>query len=218
MARTSKPKSPQVLRNRNNKERGKAFEIAIAKALGWYVVPYSGVSSVFGWCDVRDTEDKNSGYWLCECKTMTPDNPLEKRYTIEQLWLNKLLSRSNESKKLPILAFTMYSDVHKFIAMPIELLHIFSDNCPYINPVYYHISIKRKSVNHKNYTIDRSYVMHPQFRSIRREKLNTVIWSFGFEDEENGSGWVIMHLNDFIRFYHDKSVDLIHRAYYGICK
>jgi hypothetical protein len=178
----------------------------------------SGVSSVFGWCDVRDTEDKNSGYWLCECKTMTPDDPNDKEYTIKIEWLQKLLTRSEESNKMPILAFTLFGEIHKFIAMPERLLHIFEQQCEYINPHYDDIMLKRKSKNHKNYIIKKSYIMDRRFRGIRQSKLYTIFWRFGFEDEADGSGWVIMHLNDFVRFYRDNCVDLAHKTFYGIHK
>jgi hypothetical protein len=202
--------------NRNNKERGKAFEKRMAEVLGWFRVPMSGSSAVFGWCDVRDAEKKGDGIWLGECKTMTPSNPEHRTYTIELQWLNKLLYRSDAEMKMPVLLFTLYGDSAKFVAMPVRLFEIIERICQYINPIYFDIKIKRMSDKHKNYTLSRDYFMDHRFRSIRRAKMNTAVWRFGFEDEKSGSGWVIMHLDDFMRFHKDPRLDLAHKEYTAI--
>lgn len=217
MGKSQKPITSQQRTNRNNKERGKAFEKRMAETLGWFRVPLSGSSSLFGWCDVRDSETKEDGIWLGECKTMTPDNPDNKSYTIELKWLDKLTARSAEEKKMPVLFFTLYGDTVKFVAIPELLFALITRACPYVNPIYFDYRIKRMSKNHKNYTLQRDYFMSHKFRSVRREKVNTAVWRFGFEDEICGSGWVMMHLSEFMRFYKDyHCLNLVRKDYVAI--
>ena len=197
--------------NKNNRDRGKAFEKKIAETLGWYRVPLSGSSSLFGWSDVRDSETIGEGIWMGECKTMKP-NTLEPTYTIKLEWLDKLVSRAMVENKMPVLFITLYGDTAKFVSIPRKLAEVVSTHCQNIIPLFYDVPIKRSSKNQKNYTIKRSFLMEHKFRAVRREKLNSMMWAYRFEDEEQSS-WVLMHLDEFMRFHSDSRLGLVHSEY-----
>jgi hypothetical protein len=96
--------------NKNNRERGKAFENKMAKYLGWWRIPYSGSSELFGLGDIRDTEDKATARYMGECKSITPRSAKEINYIIQEKWLvgkDSVVARAKkEGNKFPVLFFT----------------------------------------------------------------------------------------------------------------
>jgi hypothetical protein len=95
--------------NRNNRERGKAFEKKIADFLNWWRIPYSGSSELHGLGDVRDHEDRERARYLAECKSMTPRSAKEINYIIQEKWLvgkMSIIHRAKKGNKLPVLFFT----------------------------------------------------------------------------------------------------------------
>lgn len=184
--------------NNNNRKRGAAFEKNVAKALNWYRVPLSGSSSLFGWCDVRDSESKSGGYWLGECKTMTPDNLESPSYTIERKWLDKLVARSTEELKIPVLFMTLYGKPNKFVVMPTKLVHIIEKMMDSFMPVCFPLSIDRKT-GQKNYKVSHDDTLcNHRVRAIRRVKMNTPVWPIKFDDETDYD-WAIMHFDAFYK-------------------
>lgn len=104
--------------NRNNRERGKAFENKIAKMLGFFRVPYSGSAEAYGLGDVRDKEDQTQCRYLGECKTMTPRAKTEVNYIIQAKWLigkDSIMQRAKKAgNKLPFLSFTKKGTAQSF--------------------------------------------------------------------------------------------------------
>lgn len=96
--------------NRNNRERGKAFENKMAKFLGWWRIPYSGSSELYGLGDIRDHEDQNKARYIGECKSITPRSVKEINYIIQEKWLvgkDSVVARAKkQGNKLPVLFFT----------------------------------------------------------------------------------------------------------------
>ena len=108
-------------RNRNNRERGKAFEKKIADMLGWIRVPYSGSAEVFGFGDVRDHEDQQQTRYMGECKSITPRSTKEVNYIIQEKWLvgqDSIVSRAKkQGNKMPLLFFTKARSSLSFVTM-----------------------------------------------------------------------------------------------------
>jgi hypothetical protein len=96
--------------NKNNRERGKAFEDKMARFLGWWRIPYSGSSELFGLGDIRDSEDKSSARYMGECKSITPKSVSEINYIIKEKWLvgkDSVVARAKkENNKFPVLLLT----------------------------------------------------------------------------------------------------------------
>lgn len=96
-------------RNKNNRQRGKAFERMVAEYLGFIRVPYSGSSEVFGEGDIRDNIDESQAFYMGECKTITPRSKNEVNFVIKEKWLlgdKSITSRAKRAgNKLPFLAF-----------------------------------------------------------------------------------------------------------------
>ena len=97
-------------RNRNNRERGKASEKKVADYLGFYRVPYSGTSSLFGWGDVRDHEEQKQCRYIGECKSITPRSTKEVNYIIQEKWLlgdNSITKKAKDAgDRIPFLTVT----------------------------------------------------------------------------------------------------------------
>lgn len=97
-------------RNRNNRERGKAFEKKMADFFGWIRVPYSGSAEVFGLGDIRDHEDQQQTRYMGECKSITPRSTKEVNYILQEKWLvgkDSIIDRARkQGNKMPILLFT----------------------------------------------------------------------------------------------------------------
>lgn len=198
--------------NNNNRKRGAAFEKNVAKALNWYRVPLSGSSSLFGWCDVRDAESKSNGYWLGECKTMTPDNPDSPSYTIERKWLDKLVSRSAEELKIPVLFITLYSKPNKFVVLPSKLILTINKMMSSLMPTFFTIDIERKT-GQINYKVMNEILCNHQIRAIRRVKMNTPVWPIKFNDEVDYD-WSIVHFDTFYNILNNVShIDLMKEYY-----
>lgn len=98
------------VRNRNNRERGKAFERKVADFLNWIRVPYSGSAEVFGLGDVRDHEDQHQTRYMGECKSITPRSQAEINYIIQEKWLvgkDSIVARAKkQGNKMPLLFIT----------------------------------------------------------------------------------------------------------------
>lgn len=107
-------------RNRNNRERGKAFEKKMADFLGWIRVAYSGVNDAFGWGDIRDQEDREKSLFLGECKSMTPRSAKEINFIIKESWLvgdGSIVAKARKTSKFPVLFFTKVRSSLTFVIM-----------------------------------------------------------------------------------------------------
>lgn len=87
--------------NRNNKNRGRAFERYVADYLGWTRVPYSGAIKEFGGGDVVDGYYQRNGYWVAECKTQQPGP--RGSISIRGKWLSQMYGASSGTDRRPIL-------------------------------------------------------------------------------------------------------------------
>lgn len=95
--------------NRNNRERGKAFEKTVANFLGFWRVPYSGSAESYGLGDVRDHESQEESLTLGECKSITPRSAREINYLIKEKWLitkDGIMTKAAKKNKLGWLAVT----------------------------------------------------------------------------------------------------------------
>lgn len=72
---------------RLNKNRGRAFERAVAEYLGWTRVPYSGAVKEWGYGDVIDGFRTKDGYWAAECKTQ----PASPNISINTKWIKQMM-------------------------------------------------------------------------------------------------------------------------------
>jgi hypothetical protein len=116
-------------RNRNNRERGKAFEVKIAKFMKWWRVPYSGSSDLYGLGDVRDHEDQRESRYAVECKSITPKSTKEVNFIIKQDWLigpNSIVERAKKKgKKIPVLIFTKVRSPLSFAIIKMDDFKLF---------------------------------------------------------------------------------------------
>lgn len=107
-------------RNRNNRQRGKAFEKKVADFLGFYRVPYSGSAENFGLGDVRDRESQDDSLTLGECKSITPRSKAQVNYILREDWLigkTGVLDHARKSDKLPWLSFTKVRSALWFVVI-----------------------------------------------------------------------------------------------------
>lgn len=121
----------QAQTNNRNRNRGKNFERKVAEVLGFFRIPYSGSSKLWGLGDVRDNEHKDYSRYMGECKTMTPKAKTEVNYIIQAKWLigpDSVVARAKEeNNKLPFLAFTKKSSPLTFVITRIEDFKMFLD-------------------------------------------------------------------------------------------
>jgi hypothetical protein len=114
----------QAQTNNRNRNRGKNFERKCAEILGFFRVPYSGSSKLWGLGDIRDNEHKNLSRYMGECKTMTPKSKTEVNYIIQAKWLigpdSVIAKAKKENNKFPFLAFTKKASPLTFIITRIE--------------------------------------------------------------------------------------------------
>ena len=117
--------------NRNNRERGKAFENKVAKLLGFIRVPYSGSAEEYGLGDVRDKESQKDARWIGECKTMTPKSTAEINYIIQAKWLigkNSIIARAKkQGNKFAFLTFTKRGTAQSFSIVTTDDLKMYID-------------------------------------------------------------------------------------------
>jgi len=107
--------------NRNNRERGKAFERKMAKFLSFVRVPYSGSSELYGEGDIRDHKDPDQCYYLGECKSMTPKSKTEVNFIIKKEWLDAIFTRSRKAGRLfGFLAFTKSAHPQAYVIVKAE--------------------------------------------------------------------------------------------------
>lgn len=107
-------------RNRNNRQRGKAFERKVANYFGFYRVPYSGSAETFGFGDVRDKESQDDSLTLGECKSISPKSKTQVNYILKEDWLigkTGILTQARSKNKLPWLAFTKIRSALWFVVI-----------------------------------------------------------------------------------------------------
>lgn len=108
-------------RNRNNRERGKAFEKKMADFLGWIRVPYSGSAEVFGLGDIRDHEDQQQTRYMGECKSITPKSTKEINYIVQEKWLvgkDSIVARAKkQGNKMPLVLLTKAKSSLTFVIL-----------------------------------------------------------------------------------------------------
>ena len=121
----------QKVTNNRNRNRGKQFEARVAKFLGYFRIPYSGSSLLWGLGDVRDFEDKDRSRVMIECKTMTPKSVKEINYIIKRDWLvgpdSVVAKAKKENNKLPVLAFTRKGSREIFATLRLIDFKLFMD-------------------------------------------------------------------------------------------
>jgi len=115
--------------NRNNRIRVKALEKKVADFLGFYRVPYSGTSTLFGWGDVRDMEDQGNSRYLGECKSITPRSKTEVNIIIKEEWLvgkNSITKKAKDAgNRIPFLTFSKVRSPRIFGILDIKHLKMF---------------------------------------------------------------------------------------------
>lgn len=121
----------QRVTNNRNRNRGKQFEARVAKFLGYFRIPYSGSSELWGLGDVRDFEDKDRSRVMIECKTMTPKSVKEINYIIKRDWIvgpDSIVAKAKkENNKLPALAFTRKGSKEIFTILRLADFKLFLD-------------------------------------------------------------------------------------------
>ena len=121
----------QRVTNNRNRNRGKQFEARVAKFLGYFRIPYSGSSELWGLGDVRDFEDKDRSRIMIECKTMTPKSVKEINYIIKRDWIvgpdSVVAKAKKENNKLPALAFTRKGSKEIFTILRLADFKLFLD-------------------------------------------------------------------------------------------
>lgn len=121
----------QRVTNNRNRNRGKQFEARVAKFLGYFRIPYSGSSELWGLGDVRDFEDKDRSRVMIECKTMTPKSVKEINYIIKRDWIvgpdSVVAKAKKENNKLPALAFTRKGSKEIFTILRLADFKLFLD-------------------------------------------------------------------------------------------
>ena len=121
----------QRVTNNRNRNRGKQFEARVAKFLGYFRIPYSGSSELWGLGDVRDFEDKDRSRVMIECKTMTPKSVKEINYIIKRDWIvgpdSVVAKAKKENNKMPALAFTRKGSKEIFAILRLVDFKLFLD-------------------------------------------------------------------------------------------
>lgn len=121
----------QKVTNNRNRNRGKQFEARVAKFLGYFRIPYSGSSELWGLGDVRDFEDKDRSRVMIECKTMTPKSVKEINYIIKRDWIvgpdSVVAKAKKENNKMPALAFTRKGSKEIFAILRLVDFKLFLD-------------------------------------------------------------------------------------------
>ena len=121
----------QKVTNNRNRNRGKQFEVRVAKFLCYFRIPYSGSSALWGLGDVRDFEDKERSRIMIECKTMTPKSVKEINYIVKRDWLvgpdSVVAKAKKENNKMPVLAFTRKGSKEIFATLRLVDFKLFMD-------------------------------------------------------------------------------------------
>lgn len=112
--------------NRNNKNRGRAFERKVAEVLNWTRIPYSGgMGAEWGKGDVVDGFYTQDGYWVCECKTQQKGGL--RNVSVRSGWVDKMFDAAVKSSRHPLIATSLYGEAEAFVFLP-ENSYVFLRN------------------------------------------------------------------------------------------
>lgn len=110
--------------SRNNKKRGRGFEVKVASVLEWTRVPFSGAVREWGLGDVLDGFFKKKGYWAGECKTQQPGP--RGTISVKQKWIEQV-ERATTKDRRGILITRNVGDTRIYVLMRADSFKIIDE-------------------------------------------------------------------------------------------